>query len=84
MIKTHCPICDRVMCLKSGQGPKEWPEWPFCSPRCRLIDLGRWLGETYRLPDPGMDAPIADAVPDDEDDDSPKPAVPSAVPHKEA
>lgn len=32
-----------------GQGPKEWPEWPFCSPRCKLIDLGRWLGGAYRL-----------------------------------
>ena len=25
---------------------------PFCSDRCRLIDLGRWLGEEYTLPDP--------------------------------
>ena len=88
MINTHCPICDRVMGITPGQGPKEWPQWPFCSPRCRLVDLGRWLGGTYRLPDPAMDsamdAPTADALPEDEDDDSPKPAVPSAVPHKEA
>jgi hypothetical protein len=27
----------------------EWPNFPFCSERCRTIDLGRWLGETYRL-----------------------------------
>jgi endogenous inhibitor of DNA gyrase (YacG/DUF329 family) len=32
------------------QGRTEWPEYPFCSDRCRLIDLGRWLGETYRIP----------------------------------
>jgi len=32
-----------------GQRPKEWPQFPFCSQRCRLIDLGRWLGERYRL-----------------------------------
>jgi endogenous inhibitor of DNA gyrase (YacG/DUF329 family) len=25
----------------------QWPEFPFCSARCRLIDLGRWLGESY-------------------------------------
>jgi len=25
----------------------EWPEFPLCSARCRLIDLGRWLGESY-------------------------------------
>ena len=23
---------------------------PFCSDRCRLIDLGEWLGEEYRIP----------------------------------
>jgi endogenous inhibitor of DNA gyrase (YacG/DUF329 family) len=26
------------------------PAWPFCSERCRLADLGRWLGEAYRIP----------------------------------
>jgi endogenous inhibitor of DNA gyrase (YacG/DUF329 family) len=34
----------------AGPRPGEWPEFPFCSPRCRLIDLGRWLGERYALP----------------------------------
>jgi len=24
--------------------------YPFCSARCRAIDLGRWLSETYRIP----------------------------------
>jgi endogenous inhibitor of DNA gyrase (YacG/DUF329 family) len=28
----------------------EWPEYPFCSRRCRTIDLGRWLSEEYRIP----------------------------------
>jgi endogenous inhibitor of DNA gyrase (YacG/DUF329 family) len=59
-----------------GAGPKEWPDWPFCSPRCRLIDLGRWLGESYRLPSAA--GPI-----DPDDGDTPNSAVPSAVPHKE-
>jgi endogenous inhibitor of DNA gyrase (YacG/DUF329 family) len=27
----------------------EYPDYPFCSPRCRMIDLGRWLGEDYRV-----------------------------------
>jgi endogenous inhibitor of DNA gyrase (YacG/DUF329 family) len=36
----------------------DWPEFPFCSPRCRTIDLGRWLGETYRVA----------ATPDQEDE----------------
>jgi endogenous inhibitor of DNA gyrase (YacG/DUF329 family) len=46
MIKVRCPICQRVL---QGQGPAEWPQFPFCSERCRLIDLGRWLNEDYRL-----------------------------------
>lgn len=46
MIKVRCEICKREM---PGQ-PIEWPNFPFCSPRCRMIDLGRWLGEEYRVP----------------------------------
>jgi endogenous inhibitor of DNA gyrase (YacG/DUF329 family) len=33
-------------------GRSEWPEHPFCNPRCRTIDLGRWLDERYRIPEP--------------------------------
>ena len=29
----------------------DYPEYPFCSRRCKTIDLGRWLGEGYRVPD---------------------------------
>jgi uncharacterized protein len=47
MIKVQCPICDRPL---EASDPKEMPYLPFCSERCRQIDLGRWLGETYRLP----------------------------------
>jgi endogenous inhibitor of DNA gyrase (YacG/DUF329 family) len=25
---------------------------PFCSDRCRLVDLAKWLGEEYRIPGP--------------------------------
>jgi endogenous inhibitor of DNA gyrase (YacG/DUF329 family) len=76
MKKVHCPICDRSM---TGSGPKEWPDWPFCSPRCKLIDLGRWLGGEYRIEAP--------ARADDEQgpalSDSVKSAVPSAVPDRD-
>ena len=30
----------------------EYPEYPFCSKRCKLIDLGRWLNEDYRVSKP--------------------------------
>jgi len=42
--------------LRAAQGcerselPKDNPAYPFCSERCRLVDLGRWLGEEYRVP----------------------------------
>lgn len=39
--KPGCPIC--------GKPPAE-KNRPFCSPRCHRIDLGRWLGDTYRIP----------------------------------
>jgi endogenous inhibitor of DNA gyrase (YacG/DUF329 family) len=41
-----CPTCRR---------PVEWsPDSqyrPFCSERCRLIDLGAWFSEQHRIPD---------------------------------
>ena len=46
MIKVRCPICDKWM---MGASTREWPDFPFCSPRCRLVDLGRWLGEDYAV-----------------------------------
>ncbi len=60
MIKVRCPICHQTM---QGQSDKEWPEFPFCSKRCRLIDLGRWLGEGYGLP-----VDEDQTLPDDEGD----------------
>ena len=56
MSRVVCPICEKKM---DAHGPNEWPQWPFCSPRCKTIDLGRWLGENYRVeskaPDPSED-----------------------------
>jgi len=46
MIQASCPICQREL---RGESPAQFPQYPFCSQRCKRIDLGRWLGETYRL-----------------------------------
>ena len=40
-----CSICGRRM----PGAACEWPEHPFCGKRCRLIDMGRWLGESYSI-----------------------------------
>jgi hypothetical protein len=40
----RCPICKREL----ASADAEWR--PFCSPRCRSIDLGSWLSESYRVP----------------------------------
>jgi uncharacterized protein len=44
----RCPICDRPAALRP-----ENPAFPFCSKRCKLVDLGKWLNEDYRVPDDG-------------------------------
>jgi endogenous inhibitor of DNA gyrase (YacG/DUF329 family) len=38
------------LCVHCRQHPVD-PAWrPFCSERCKMADLGRWLGEEYRIP----------------------------------
>lgn len=44
MATVRCPICEREF------DPAQSPAVPFCSARCRQIDLGRWLGEKYSVP----------------------------------
>jgi endogenous inhibitor of DNA gyrase (YacG/DUF329 family) len=44
----RCPICKREFESPAGEG--EGGFFPFCSERCKLIDLGRWLGGRYQIP----------------------------------
>jgi endogenous inhibitor of DNA gyrase (YacG/DUF329 family) len=47
----------------TGESTGDWPQFPFCSSRCKTIDLGRWLGETYRADgEPEQDAPPGSAA----------------------
>lgn len=44
-----CPTCRKPV----PQPPEgaELPSWfPFCSERCQLIDLGKWLDGKYQIP----------------------------------
>jgi endogenous inhibitor of DNA gyrase (YacG/DUF329 family) len=40
----RCPTC------KAECGNPRSPFAPFCSERCKLVDLGRWLNEEFRIP----------------------------------
>lgn len=51
----RCPVCADAV------DPHAMPTAPFCSERCRMIDLGRWLDESYVVP-------LAGRSGDDEDD----------------
>jgi len=44
MSRRLCPIC------KTPFGPDDSPALPFCSIRCKNIDLGRWMDEVYSVP----------------------------------
>jgi hypothetical protein len=54
----RCPQCGR---------PVEWAatsRWrPFCSARCKTIDLGAWASETYRVP--VVESDESDEIPGD-------------------
>ncbi|WP_373048281.1 DNA gyrase inhibitor YacG [Vulgatibacter sp.] len=39
-----------VICSKPVERRPVNPYYPFCSHRCRLVDLGKWIGEEYKVP----------------------------------
>jgi len=52
-----CPICKKAEVALGD------PEFPFCSERCRTIDLGNWAMEKYVISEP-----VQRRAPEDEDD----------------
>jgi uncharacterized protein len=48
-MKHVCPIC------KKPTDSQNDSEFPFCSARCRLLDLGAWSAENYVVSDPIFD-----------------------------
>ncbi|GAC1467558.1 MAG: hypothetical protein NVSMB9_09270 [Isosphaeraceae bacterium] len=47
MIESKCPVCAKLFRIEALA---ELPTFPFCSSRCRLIDLGRWVDGAYAIP----------------------------------
>ncbi|MGA9641691.1 MAG: DNA gyrase inhibitor YacG [Terriglobales bacterium] len=48
VLKLRCPICKKT--VKSAE-----PDFPFCSDRCRQIDLGKWATGQYVIPSEATD-----------------------------
>jgi uncharacterized protein len=61
-LRVKCPTCHRE---------SEWennPHRPFCSDRCKLIDLGAWAEEKYRIPGSKLEPEADDNDEDDEEE----------------
>ncbi len=63
-LKLRCPICKKT--VKSGDA-----DFPFCSDRCRTIDLGKWASGAYVIPSPVEDGEeqIRESTPEDLEED---------------
>ena len=60
MTSLRCPTCETLFAIEKSKA------MPFCSERCRLIDLGRWLNEEQSVPHvPNPDDEFEEMWPDD-------------------
>jgi endogenous inhibitor of DNA gyrase (YacG/DUF329 family) len=60
-IEASCPTCGKLVVWT-----REARWRPFCSERCRLIDLGDWLDEAHRISDPIDEYTDGDLEPPDD------------------
>ncbi len=60
-VTIRCPICDKEVAFED-------PYMPFCSDRCRIIDLGNWASEKYVISTPTQQNELEDV----EESDHPK------------
>ena len=52
---SKCPTCNKESQWQDN------PYRPFCSERCKLVDLGKWVNEEFRVPGkPATDEPAQD------------------------
>jgi len=59
MITLKCPTCLKPF------NTDETTAMPFCSSRCRQVDLGRWFNEEYGMPfEPTEEEPLLEESPD--------------------
>ena len=58
----RCPICKKEVDAHA-------PDFPFCSERCRIIDLGNWASEKYVVSTPVNSGPETVPEPEHEQPD---------------
>jgi uncharacterized protein len=72
----RCPICDGPVTAPDRAASPPAKSWfPFCSERCKQVDLGRWLTGQYVIPGEGAEEEIpeeAEAPPPVKDPDEPE------------
>lgn len=51
----RCPTCRKIVTARD-------PEFPFCSDRCRTIDLGKWASGAYRISSPVVDPDVLEGI----------------------
>ena len=51
----RCPTCSTLV-LQTDE------DFPFCSDRCRLIDLGKWASGVYRISSPVLDPELLEEI----------------------
>ena len=56
-LKVACPTCQKETKWNSDNLFR-----PFCSERCKLIDLGKWASEEYGIPDENPQTPEDDEL----------------------
>ena len=59
----RCLICGETFPVGKANPPAYLP---FCSKRCRMVDLGRWLDGDYRVPGRSVLSDVPDGFPEDE------------------
>jgi endogenous inhibitor of DNA gyrase (YacG/DUF329 family) len=48
-MKHRCPVCHKTVKSSPQEQSEEAKFFPFCSLRCKLIDLGAWLDAKYKI-----------------------------------
>ncbi|MHC4665443.1 MAG: DNA gyrase inhibitor YacG [Planctomycetota bacterium] len=48
-MKYRCPVCNKIASVPREEGSEKERFFPFCSRRCKLVDLGAWLDAKYKI-----------------------------------